>query len=441
VSTHFIRRCSQCSDFSVREEEATSCISCGGALLPPEDHFHDIISQPDPESAARAKQADDIFRMWKFIGGHRHIRWLQQTGDSYCFPSAEGEPLPRDMIFELSEMGYIPLVRKRYGGRACLLIKISKRRKKQNIALHIALFLLTLVTTTLSGYMFSLDMVQKGFMKNPMEGALSFSLGLLFILGSHEFAHWFVSRKEGILASFPYFIPMVPAFSFAGTLGAMINIKTPPPDRSAMIKLGASGPLVGLVTSIAVIYFGLKLSPLVDITAIRTPYISFGEPLLFKAISMLVVKIPQGKDILLHPLAIAGWFSLLVNGINLMPVGQLDGGHIARAYLNARQHAFLSFIVVLILCLLGFVSWKGWYFLAFMCFIMTMIGNPGAIEEEKPPDLAAKIVSVLALCTMILSLTLEPIRFVEREGERKSEGTRIPVAKSIDRISSAPDRS
>lgn len=441
VSTHFIRRCPECNVFSVREEEATACITCQGPLEPYDEHTQEGLPGKEAEHDLHVRQADEILRIWKLIVNFRPIEWLQGAGESFYFQCGVEEQLPKELVFGLSDMGYVPLVRNRYGGRVCILIRIAKRRKKENIALHIILFLLTLVTTTVAGYQLSLDLVHMGLMKDPVFGAFSFSLGLLFILGSHEFAHWYAARRTGILASFPYFIPMLPFFSFAGTLGAMINIKTPPPDRNAMVKLGASGPLVGLAASVIIIYFGLKLTPVVEPSMIIPPYIDYGKPLLFNIILLLMHKIPAGMYPVYHPLAIAGWFGLLVNGINLMPVGQLDGGHIARAYLNSRTHAFLSFIVVIVLCCLGFFFWKGWYIFAFMCFIITLAGNPGAIEEERPPNIASKILSVLALCTFLGSLTFEPVRLVDKQGNMKSERAKIPVVMSIDRISSAPDRS
>jgi len=441
VSTHFIRRCSECNVFSVRDEEATACITCQGALESCDEHTSDIKHEKEAGHDPQKKVVDEILRLWKLIVSFRHIEWLQGAGESFYFPCSAEERLPRELVFGLSEMGYVPLVRNRCGLRVCILIRTAKRRKKENIALHVILFLLTLVTTTVAGYQLSLDIVNMGLMKDPVFGAFSFSLGLLFILGSHEFAHWYTARKTGILASFPYFIPMIPYFSFAGTLGAMINIKTPPPDRNAMVKLGASGPLVGLTASIIIICLGLKLTSVVEVSMVIPPYIDYGKPLLFNVILLLTHKIPAGMYPVYHPLAIAGWFGLLVNGINLMPVGQLDGGHIARAYMSSRAHAFLSFIVIIVLCILGFFFWKGWYIFAFMCFIITLAGNPGAIEEEKPPDVAARVLSLLAICTFLGSLTLEPVSLVDKKEGRKSVKAEIPVAMSIDRISSAPDRS
>ncbi|MDQ7823069.1 MAG: site-2 protease family protein [Candidatus Eremiobacteraeota bacterium] len=349
--------------------------------------------------------------LFPLISRYLPIEWIALEGASFYFPVPEGVKLPAELVQKLSDEGFIPFIRRREGIRFCRLLKVGRRGKGQNVILHLVLLVLTIITTTLTGYFMSYDLYAMKLIKNIWGGAAGFSLGLLFILGSHELAHWVTARKNGIQASFPYFIPMIPVLSL-GTLGAVINIRTPPPDREAMVKLGASGPLTGVLASVIVIAVGLSMSPLVDITGIKPPYISLGDPLLFHYLAYGFRAIPEGKDIMLHPLALAGWFALLINGFNLLPVGQLDGGHITRAFMPAKAHRILSFLVVAVLILLGLLYWKGWITLAVLALVFALAGNPGSIDDDRPPGRTGKILALAALLVFLVSVNIEPLKMV-----------------------------
>lgn len=178
-------------------------------------------------------------------------------------------------------------------------------------------------------------------------GGPSFAATLMGILLCHELGHYLTGRRRGVDVSLPYFIPMPPQFTF-GTLGAVIGMRKPISDRNALFDVGAAGPVAGLVVAIPLLVVGLVLSPL---GPTKPDDMIEGNSVLYALLKYAVFGrwLPSdGVDVQLHPMAFAGWVGLLITMINLMPVGQLDGGHVARAALgesherwSARLHLAL----------------------------------------------------------------------------------------------------
>ena len=177
-----------------------------------------------------------------------------------------------------------------------------------------------------------------------------FSVALMLILLSHEFSHYFASKRHGVKATLPYFIPFP---NIIGTLGAFIKMKSPIITRSALIDIGASGPLVGFIVSVVTTIIGLQMSEVALVP--KTPgVLNFGDSILFYYLYRAFIgTVPQGHDLILHPIAFAGWIGLFVTSINLMPVGQLDGGHIMYALGGEKLHKKTSMAVFIILLSLG----------------------------------------------------------------------------------------
>jgi len=192
--------------------------------------------------------------------------------------------------------------------------------------LNIALFLTTLLTTTIQGAV----MQHGSFSTSQLSDGLSFSIPLMAILLCHEMGHYIAARIHHVPASLPFFVPLPPGIGLFGTMGAVI-LQSRTTDRRKLIDIGAAGPLAGLVVAIPVLIYGLYLSPVGPIEG----GLQEGNSLLYALLKRLVCGawLPdRGIDVNLHPIAFAGWAGLLVTMLNLIPISQLDGGHVAIAF-------------------------------------------------------------------------------------------------------------
>lgn len=280
--------------------------------------------------------------------------------------------------------------------------------------IHILLFFTTIITTFIAGY------AQGG---NYSSG-LSFSAALIFILGSHEMGHYLYGRKYGVDITPPYFIPAPPIISPIGTFGAFIKIKSRISSKSALFDIGVAGPILGIIAAIPVLYIGLSLSEIVVLSEYDAGTgISLGSSPIFSLFSYMIFgEVPEGKDILLHPVAFAGWIGLLVTALNLIPSGQLDGGHVVYSVFGSNIHRMTSTTAIVILIVLGagtspinelfvnhlpaialpdymiFDGWPGWLIWA---VLLTMMGakHPPTIQDEMDIGHSRK---VLAVVTMLL---------------------------------------
>jgi membrane-associated protease RseP (regulator of RpoE activity) len=271
--------------------------------------------------------------------------------------------------------------------------------------LHIILFVLTLLSTVLVGAM------QTGadILKNPVElyRGLPFAVSLMIILLTHEFSHYFASKWHGVKATLPYFIP---APTIIGTFGAFIKMKSPIVTRRALIDIGASGPIAGFIVSVAAAIIGLHSSEIVPLSQAKGA-LSLGDSILFTLLAKAVVGVaPADAEILLNPVAFAGWIGLFVTSINLIPVGQLDGGHIAYAFLGER-HARLSFILVLLMSVLGLFLWEGWILWAVLLLVLGL-RHPPVVYWEETLDKKRRVTGWIALLILILTFIPDPFKIV-----------------------------
>ncbi|MEO0286072.1 MAG: site-2 protease family protein [candidate division WOR-3 bacterium] len=273
-----------------------------------------------------------------------------------------------------------------------------------NYSLPLLLFILTLFTTLIAGAL------QQGYLPWKNWGyllkGLPFSLSLLLILGLHELGHYIISKKSGVASTLPHFIPA--PNPLLGTLGAFIRIKSPITDRKALIGIGVAGPILGFIISIPVTIIGLYMS---KITEYKEGLITLGNPLIFSFLSRLTLgKIPEHNAVLLHPVAFAGWIGFFVTSLNLLPVGQLDGGHILFGVFGKRTHNLISRIVTLVLIPLGFF-WTGWWMWGILLLILGTKHPDPLYSEERLPSFYY-ILSIMALVIFILCFTPVPIKVV-----------------------------
>jgi len=272
---------------------------------------------------------------------------------------------------------------------------------KPRISVNIFLFFLTLATTILAGAL------QEGVnpLKNPEQifRGIPFAFALMGILSAHELGHYLISRKHGLEVTLPYFIP---APSLIGTFGAFIKMRSPVRDRRMLLDVGAAGPLVGAAVSIPFLILGLRLSEVKMVQGQMGA--TLGSSLLLSLMSRLVVgPLPAGYDIVIHPVGFAGWIGLLVTSLNLLPIGQLDGGHVAYALLGERQNK-ISRYVFLALLVLGVIGWQGWLFWGLLLFIMGF-RHPPPLDWSVTLDRKRKVIGWLTVAIFIL--TFIPVPF------------------------------
>jgi len=274
--------------------------------------------------------------------------------------------------------------------------------------LHAGLLFLTVLTTLFAGsyYIQDYDLLAD-FPNRLLPGLVKgvpFSLPLLLILGSHEMAHYVNSRRHGVVATLPYFIPFPNIF---GTLGAVIKMKSPILDRRALVDIGASGPLAGFVLAVIASAVGLSLSGTAPAATAGPDEMTLGGSILYGLLIKVFMTAPQAQHAVeLHPIAVAGWVGLFVTSINLMPVGQLDGGHISYAFLG-RWHTLVSRIFVLILLLMG-IFFPGWIIWAVLLIVMGT-KHPPVMDPYTPLDFRRKLTGIVSLVVFILTFMPVPV--------------------------------
>lgn len=267
--------------------------------------------------------------------------------------------------------------------------------------LHILLFFITLATTTVAGAF----LAGVNPLKDPEKvfHGLMFSLPLMSILLVHEMGHYMAARRHGVVVTPPYFIP---APSIIGTFGAFIKIKSPLPDRNALLDIGAAGPLAGVAVAIPVLVIGLLQSDVKP--AANLQGISLGTSFLFDLIARLVHgTVPEGYDIVLGPVAFAGWIGLLVTALNLIPVGQLDGGHIAYALFGSRFTP-VSRVLPFLLLPMGFL-WEGWILWAVLLLFLGT-GHPPPLDPTVELTPGRRVIGFISLAVFILCFTPSPVK-------------------------------
>ena len=233
-----------------------------------------------------------------------------------------------------------------------------------------------------------------------------FAATLLGILVTHEFGHFWLSRIHRVPASLPLFIPGPP--QFIGTFGAIIRMRSPIMNRRALFDIGVAGPIAGFVVAVIALLVGLSMSTIVPKLGLYG--LQLGEPLLLQFFAWVIFgPIPETYDIVLHPVGFAAWFGLFVTALNLIPVGQLDGGHVAFALFGERQRT-LAFAVLPILIGLGLWGWPGWLLWAGLTGLVG-ITHPPVIDPATELGRGRVWVGWLAIAIFVLSFSPVPFYF------------------------------
>ncbi|HEY3420358.1 MAG TPA: site-2 protease family protein [Methanomassiliicoccales archaeon] len=304
---------------------------------------------------------------------------------------------------EMNEQKFIPFI-SQAGGEYTITVVRKGERSKMGIWVNVFLLGVTFVTTVLAGaFLWAAYINASNYLTLEIfaMGALYFAVPLMTILGIHELAHYLTAKRHGVAASLPFFIPSIPPL---GTFGAFISIRDPIPNRKALVDIGISGPIAGLLVAIPVFIVGMVLTQ-------QSPHFITGgtgglagtmASLLSYTLSLFF---PISGNVIMHPLAFAGWVGLFVTAINLLPAGQLDGGHVARGLLGDNSR-YLSYVTVAALFLLGITVYSGWLLFAVLIFFLGL-RHPAPLNDLS--KLGGKRTVLGAIGIAMLMVTFVPI--------------------------------
>ena len=282
------------------------------------------------------------------------------------------------------------------------------RLSRPKWGLHVLLFLATLATTTWAGALHAgVDLLQE---PGRFAVGLPYSLGLLLILGAHELGHYFTARFHGIDVTPPFFIPVPFAL---GTFGAFIRIKSLSPNRRALFDVAVAGPLAGLVFAIPALLVGLRLSQVIP-GEVHTGFGVGGVDIDSSILLALLAKVSLGTSmtgsghLVLHPLAFAGWLGLVVTALNLIPIGQLDGGHMAHAQFGSRNARGIGIAAMILLFALALFVWPGLLMWAFIVFFLAGTRDMPAANDVTPIGPARQLLGYFTFLLLLLIIAPVP---------------------------------
>jgi len=303
---------------------------------------------------------------------------------------------------------YTPLIRNSQNQHQVVANPGLIRPRPAKAWINIVLFFATLVSVLFVGALNS----GANPLENPatlVEG-IPFAFTLLVILGAHEFGHYFAARHHKVSVTLPYFIPM--PLSFVGTFGAFIQLRSPVRNRNQLFDVGVAGPLAGLVLAIPLLLVGLALSTVGPLPT-EGGYILEGNSLFYLGAKFLVfgqILPGNGVDVMLHPIAFAAWFGLLVTAFNLWPIGQLDGGHVIYGLIGEKTRT-VGFIFVGALVVMGILLWQGWITWALLIFLLG-VGHPPPLNDITPLDSKRRLLAFFVLFLFALLFVPIPLSII-----------------------------
>lgn len=289
--------------------------------------------------------------------------------------------------------------------------------RESQVWVNALLFLLTVLSALFTGGMLEYqgelnslrEFVTVGLQQIPR--GLPFAMAILGILGTHELGHYFAARYHGVAVTLPYFLPLPYPLSPFGTLGAFIALKSPPTSKRVLLDIGLAGPLAGFIVAVPVLIYGLSISPLTPFPPVG-PYVLEGNSLMYLAAKFLVFGkyLPGGgQDVLLGQVAWAGWAGLLVTGLNLIPAGQLDGGHLLYVLTGKQLMRRLLPALIVVLVSLGIFYWQGWLLWAFLLWLLgRRYAEP--LDQITTLDPTRRALAIIGLIILVLVFTPIPLR-------------------------------
>ncbi len=290
---------------------------------------------------------------------------------------------------KLNSAQLVPVLRKREA-RIVLQVVSKPRVNPSNPWINVALLIATIGTTLLTGYFLSEGLTDQ------LMGAVLFSVAIMSILGAHEMGHKLTANRYGVEATFPYFIPGFPPI---GTFGAVIQQKSLAPNRDALFDLGFSGPAIGFLLAVVVSIIGIPLSTITVVQQLPQGLIQ--PPILLDFLANALLRfepITSGFALIeLHPVAYAGYIGLIVTMLNLMPVGQLDGGHVAQVMLGPTARAVISIVAIVSLL---FIAWP----MALIAYLLSRVRHPDALDAVSPVSRTRKLAAVALIVVFVLSV-------------------------------------
>ncbi|NWF87998.1 MAG: site-2 protease family protein [Ignavibacteriaceae bacterium] len=318
------------------------------------------------------------------------------------------------------------------------ITRILNLKTKKKYWIHIGLFLLTFITTTFAGVEWTTGSLGPYSFEMLLKG-LPYSFSILFIITCHEFGHYFAAKYHRVEATLPYYIPFPPILGFLnfGTMGAVIKTVSPVKTKKAMFDIGIAGPIAGFIATLIILIYGFLNVPGEEyILAIHPDYntpeygttglqLVFGDTILFSFLKYLFVDgsifFPPMSEIYHYPFLCVGWFGLLITAMNMIPVGQLDGGHISYTMFGEKNHftvAVIAFVFLFIFGISGFadsmlelnmnIGWSGWLLWALILYFFVKLKHP-PIADSEPVGNTRMLLGYISFIIFILSFAPSPI--------------------------------
>ena len=311
------------------------------------------------------------------------------------------------------------------------------KKPNERILLHVGLFIITFITTTLAGVEW-ISASMGPYQLSELLTGLPYAISILLIISFHEFGHYFAGVYHKVKATLPFYIPFppIPYFINFGTMGAVIRTRTRIKDRKSMFDIGIAGPLAGFVVCLVILIYGFMNVPGVEyLLKIHPDYFSpdygkegialtFGDSLLFSFLKYIFIKpdqfFPPMSEIYHYPYLCAGWFGLFITSMNMIPVGQLDGGHISYAMFGDKNHfriSVIAFTIMFVFGLFGFIDailelnfnigWSGWLFWSLILYFVIKLKHP-PVTESTELDYSRKILGWISFFIFLISFSPVP---------------------------------